>query len=122
MSSDILKKIEAMISALPKLNNEPEPTTRELLELMYAGFERINGVLSTLQLGLDNLLVEVLDVKRRVVHLEVQVADVQDSLDDLSEAESKDAMASINHESRIIRLEKINNIESASLQHLAEIE
>jgi len=125
-----------MIATSRESNNQSEPTTRELMvtiqeltqamcegfERMDQKFERVDGVLSTLQIGQDNLLVEVHDIKRRVVHLEFQMADVQDSLNDLSEAEAKDAMASINHEQRIVRLEKINNIQAVSPEYLTEIE
>ena len=133
---DILGKLHLMIAAPPKSNNQSEPTIRDtmdsiadlrevvtsLAESMNVGFEKVWGVLSTLQLGQDNLLVEVRDIKRRVVNLEFQFADFQDRFSDLSEAEEKDALASISHEERIVRLEKINNIQAVSPLHLREIE
>jgi uncharacterized protein YlxW (UPF0749 family) len=114
-----------MIAAPIKSESSPEPTISDVMVIlvgMNTRFERVESVLSMLQIGQDNLLVEVRDIKRRVTHLEYQIADLQDSVDDLFDAEAKDATASISHEGRIIRLEKMHSIKAVSPQHLAEIE
>ena len=120
--SDNHENLTSSQESLVRSHENLTKTVSNLSETMNVGFDRIDGVLSTLQFGQDNLLVEVLDIKRRVIKLEFQMADVQDTLSDLGEAETKDALASMNHEVRIVRLEKINNIESVSVSHLREIE
>jgi hypothetical protein len=112
----------------------------EVLESMNAGFSRMDRKFSEIDKrfggidarldshdkqfinlieGQNNLLLITQNIQYRVGNLEVSMEEIKEDLGVLTEAEEKDAMASINHEFRIIRLEKRNDVAPESLPHLA---
>jgi len=133
--TDILREILPMVSALATIEG-PEPSVREAIrplasamvvmiehlikldEKVDAGFERVERTLVSLHEGLELLREDVGDLKRRVGKLEYTVSDIQEMLVELTHAYEKDAEATINHEARIARLEKVNNLHSLSPRHL----
>jgi len=86
-----------------------------IIELMMAGFESVYT-------RFDRVDQEIRDVKTRVGRLEDSMEEVQYSLAVLTKAEEKDAEATINHEGRIQRLEKINKIKAIPPTHLIDIQ
>ena len=84
-------------------------------------FDRLEGRTNKVEEVLEYLKVEVRDVKTRVIHLESSMEEVQESLSNLENAEEKDAKATINHETRIQKLEKVNKIKSKPVAHLLNI-
>ncbi len=109
--------------------NAYEPTLRDVLDVMNSGFERIEGRfeavdtrLGNIETRLESVETNLVDVQQRVIKLEGKVDDIQEDLRALVSAEEKDAVATINHEERIVRLEGLNNIPSAPPTHLTDIE
>jgi predicted nucleic acid-binding Zn-ribbon protein len=131
--TDILGRLLPMVTTLTPTNDAPEMTLQEfgkimaeallvLAETMQNGFDRIDERLDSLNNRVDNLELEFQDMKTRIIRLEYSMGDVQEMLVDLTHAEEKDAIATMNHEDRIIRLEKISDIYSVSPSHLTDIE
>ena len=84
-------------------------------------FDRLEGRTDKVEEGLEYLKVEVRDVKARAIHLESSMEEVQESLANLEYAEEKDAKATINHETRIQKLERLNKIKPKPVAHLLNI-
>ena len=91
----------------------------ECFDAVDERFDRLEGRTDKVEEGLEYLKVEVRDVKARVIHLEASMEEVQESLANLENAEEKDAKATINHEIRIQKLEKVNKIKPVA--HLLNI-
>jgi prefoldin subunit 5 len=94
---------------------------REGFAKVHDRLEKVELVESTLLKLNDNLSVSVDEIGRQVTQLVHQVATVQETLTDLTEAETKDALATINHEKRIIRLENLSKIKPSTLKHLKKV-
>lgn len=110
-------------------SNGYEPTLLDVLEAVQGGFARLEkeydrheGILTTLVAGQQNIAEQVGDIQRRVINLEHSVEDVKESLIDITNAEEKDATATINHEQRISHLEKLGGIKSIPVAHLANLD
>jgi archaellum component FlaC len=99
------------------------------IELMMAGFESMDARFNRVESHLDrhdkqiaSLSENVRDVQSRTIHLEESMEEVQYSLAVLTKAEEKDAEATINHELRLQRLEKINKVKAIPPSHLIDIQ
>jgi hypothetical protein len=95
-----------------------ESMMSDFMSAVNARFDRNEEVIQSLVVGQSLLLEETRDIKRRVVGLEYSMDDVQYSISTLTRAEEKDAEATINHENRLQRLEKLNKIKAISPAHL----
>ena len=111
--------LDAKIDGVLKTMNDRFEVVDEkfdsMLELMMSGFESVYA-------RFDHVDQEFVEVKTRVGHLENSMEGVQYSLVALTKAEEKDAKATINHEERLQRLEKIFKIKAVSPAHLIDIQ
>jgi len=97
-------------------------SVKDLTEAVQGGFAKIESSIFTLQTGQQNLSEQVGDIQRRVINLEHGVEDMKESLIDITNAEEKDAEATINHEHRISHLEKLSGIAGIPVAHLVGLE
>jgi hypothetical protein len=80
--------------------------------------EKLDSRFGIMMTMIQSLTETTSDIQHRVIHLEYQMEQVKETLEDLGNAEDKDALATINHERRISRLEKMQNITPKPEKHL----
>ena len=120
--SDVMVAVRDLTDAMQTGFAKAEERMDDEFAQVSGRFEKVERGIRSLQTGQDNLTERVGDVHRRVVNLEHRVEDVRDSLADITEAEEKDAEATINHEYRISHLEKLGGIKNVPPKHLAGLE
>jgi hypothetical protein len=77
---------------------------KAMMVIMASNFERVFAITR--------------DIQRQLGNIEGFIAEIQENLADVTNAESLDAIASINHEARIARLERRNSIKPIPPAHL----
>lgn len=94
-------------------------SVQDLTEAVQGGFQKME---EKMEKGFNDLGYRVTAVEKRVGTIETTLESMQETLESIEHAVDKDAEAVVNHESRISHLEKINNIVSVPVAHLAGIE
>lgn len=88
-----------------------EPTLGEVLAVMNERFalveNKIDQRFEMMNERADGVDARLGDLQRGQTKLQNQVADIQDDLTSVLHASDKDALTIINHERRIVRLEKV---------------
>lgn len=88
-----------------------EPTLGEVLAVMNERFtlveNKIDQRFGMMNERADGVDARLGDLQRGQTKLQNQVADIQDDLTSVLHASDKDALTIINHERRIVRLEKV---------------
>lgn len=120
--SDVMGAVQDLTEAMQAGFTKVEERINDEFGQVGGRFERIERSIRTFHAGQENLAETINDTHRRVVNLEHRVEDVRETLSDITEAEEKDAEATINHEFRISHLEKIGGVKSVPPKHLAGLE
>ena len=112
-------RFEQVDARFEQVNSRFEQVDAQFEQMVTRG-DTQEGLIQLLVKGQESLLSETRDIKRRVVRLEYAMEDVQESLGILTDAEEKDAVATMNHEKRISDLEQIHKIKPITLSHLSD--
>jgi septation ring formation regulator EzrA len=123
-----------------KFNTNKEPTltsvmgaVQDLTEVMQIGFAKVEGRFehleqrmdstdigfSSMNERMDGIDARLGDVQRKLTKVENKVEDIQDDLTSALHATGNDGSAILNHEHRIVHLEKLGGIKSVPAKHLA---
>ena len=111
-----------MIQAMkqPKKSSNYEPTIKDVMgsvqdltEAVQAGFERLETgsdrheqILKTLHEGQENFRGQLKDFGTSLTNTQNRVEDVADMVESLTQVSDKDHMSIVDHEHRILHLEK----------------
>jgi predicted nucleic acid-binding Zn-ribbon protein len=113
-----INNLNGRFDSLETRMNSFESSMREGFAKVHERIDKVELVGRTLLKQQDLLSVRVDAISQQTTNLVYQVATIQETLTDLTEAETKDALATINHEKRIIRLENLSKIKPSTLKHL----
>ncbi|MBA3788890.1 hypothetical protein H0X32_00655 [Patescibacteria group bacterium] len=97
-------------------------TNEKFDETMSKLFDMLEVRFSFIDEQFRNLWEVTRNIELRVIKIEYSLEEIKENLSALTEAEGKDALASINHEHRISALERRSNIKPNSPQHLLELD
>ena len=110
--------LNEVLHAVQKGFSSAEERTEIEFKQLHERIEKVERGVRFLRTDMNNLKEQVGDIQRRSINLEHRSADIIETLGALSDAEDKDAEASINHERRIAHLEKLGGIKSTPPAHL----